>query len=633
MRDDTTRLRGGVLRSGPLQSGLGQLDWLTYQADEPRSLPNVPWVLPATGDVPDDVVLDAVATLTARHESLRSSFDADPEGRPRQVVHARAEVGLLQVDDDAARHAFFEEPFDVASRPPLRVGRTPAGELLVCVAHIAIDGMGVWTLVCELTELLDAHRQGRAPALPEDVPQPVDQALHEAGAGRARALAALRHWDAALRDHPVSVLPAGGGVPGADVVRAELDSRAAAAALVHLHRSLRATPASLLTAAAYTALAVQLEQERLALCLTWSYRELPTTRGMVAAVFRDMPLLVDLRGEPTFQEVLRRLRTAVLLSGRHMGFDVLELHECAGRVEAGRGAYLPGPEAVSVTVDAAELEAPPPGVDLRDLLAESRTTTRRTDESWDVCNVYVGAYPVDGRLLIDARFDGSLLGVEDSAALAGLIEAVLVHAATHGDLTLDEVRALATRRLRPTPGTVRVGDVRVDLDALSARLLEHPAVQRAEVRVRDGRLTAHVTGDAEPWQLRDHLLSTDNGRGATVVPEYFEVRRRDGSTVTGPGVDAATTARDGAPPPAPCGATERALRDAVAQANGLDEVATSGTYLTVGGRLHLAPRVLALLREAGFEGLTLAALRRPTSLAALAGRLHARSATDAVAPS
>ena len=64
---------------------------------------------------------------------------------------------------------------------------------------------------------------------------------------------------------------------------------------------------------------------------------------------------------------------------------------------------------------------------------------------------------------------------------------------------------------------------------------------------------------------------------------------------------------------------------AVAEANGLVGLTMAGTYLTVGGRLHHGPRVLSLLWDNGFDGISVADLRRPTSLVALAGRLRVRS--------
>jgi hypothetical protein len=263
-----------------------------------------------------------------------------------------------------------------------------------------------------------------------------------------------------------------------------------------------------------------------------------------------------------------------------MGFDVLEFHERAGRVEAEQGGYLPGPEAISCVFDGIDLESADPGCDPRTLLGDSRVLSiERTNGFADVCNLYISAYPVDGRLHIHSRIDAS-----------------------------------------PGERWACSDGVWVDLDFLADRLGEHPGVRHAEVLEEDCLVTAYVNADLEPWELRDLLLSTDNGRNAVLSPHRFVVSRTDGTTVAGSGVDR--------PALAPEGAAGQALRDAVASANGLAEVTMAGPYLTVGGRLHLVPRVLSLLLDEGFEGIAVEDLRRPTSLGALAGRLRRAIGAD-----
>uniref|UniRef100_A0AAU3GQ40 Condensation domain-containing protein n=1 Tax=Streptomyces sp. NBC_01401 TaxID=2903854 RepID=A0AAU3GQ40_9ACTN len=612
--EEPVRVSGVPQRTGPLQSGLSQLEWLSYRSGGHGSLPNLSWVVTVPDGLPDDAVSEVVSTLLLRHETLRTTFDADADGRPRQNVHEYVVAALPRVEGEASRHLFAEAPFDVASGPPVRFGRTADGDLIFSIAHIAVDGTGAWIVVSDLTELLAARAQGREARLSAKVPQPIDRALHEREGGRRRVESALGYWTRALGDFPVTVLPVSRGRPGADVVRADLESPAAGMALAVLQRKPGATPASIFTAAVYAALAVQFGRERLGLSLTWSFREFPATREMVAAVFRDMPLIVDLAGEPSFSEVLRRLQKAVLLAGRHMGFDVLEFHESAGRIEAERGGFLPGPEAISCTLDGIEWEDTEPGSDPRTMLADSRVSIERTNGFADVCNLYISAYAEEGRLHIHSRIDASVVGARDSAGLVKLIEAILVHASVSGDLTFPAAESLAGDPWRPDARWARVDGVWVDLDFLTGRLQEHPAVHHAEVREEHDRLTAFVSTDLEPWELRDFLLSTDNGRNAVLSPHHFVIRRPDGDTVAGSGVDR--------PMLAPRGAAEKALRDAVAEANDLAGPTMAGTYLTVGGRLHLAPRVLSLLLDSGFEGIAVMDLRRPTSLVALAGRLR-----------
>ncbi|MBN6053833.1 hypothetical protein JYK22_17970, partial [Nonomuraea sp. RK-328] len=65
----------------------------------------------------------------------------------------------------------------------------------------------------------------------------------------------------------------------------------------------------------------------------------------------------------------------------------------------------------------------------------------------------------------------------------------------------------------------------------------------------------------------------------------------------------------------------RALADAVRLVNGLSRLDLSDSYTLAGGRALRIPRVLAELREHGWEGLTLRQLAGPAPLDVLAGRL------------
>ncbi|WP_369794635.1 condensation domain-containing protein [Kutzneria sp. 744] len=146
------------------------------------------WVVAVPERLPDDQVREVVRSLVLRHEVLRTTFDADGDGRPRQSVHEDVLVAALpHIEDEQSRHLFVETPFDVTSESPIRFGRTSAGDLIFVVSHIAADGTGAWILVDELTELLAARAQRRDARLGADVPQPVDRACHERAGGRPRA--------------------------------------------------------------------------------------------------------------------------------------------------------------------------------------------------------------------------------------------------------------------------------------------------------------------------------------------------------------------------------------------------------------------------------------------------------------
>ncbi|MFE3447826.1 condensation domain-containing protein, partial [Nonomuraea sp. NPDC059194] len=128
------------------------------------------YVLPASARLrgPVDVALlqRRLDATVARHESLRMTFPAGPDGRPEVRVAASARVPLRVVDttsggdpEEAARRVLSAElarPFDLATGPLVRatlVRLAPDDHaLLVAAHHIVTDG---WSADLILRELLN----------------------------------------------------------------------------------------------------------------------------------------------------------------------------------------------------------------------------------------------------------------------------------------------------------------------------------------------------------------------------------------------------------------------------------------------------------------------------------------------
>ncbi|MFL6116766.1 MAG: condensation domain-containing protein, partial [Catenulispora sp.] len=125
---------------------------------------------------------DALTTLVARHESLRTTFDS-VDGHGVQVVHPPSAVALPVLDlgglprperEGALRQALAEEgarPFDLREGPLLRVGlvRLAADEhvLMLSMHHIVTDGWSTGVISDELSAAYAAALEGREPELPE----------------------------------------------------------------------------------------------------------------------------------------------------------------------------------------------------------------------------------------------------------------------------------------------------------------------------------------------------------------------------------------------------------------------------------------------------------------------------------
>ncbi|HRC86383.1 MAG TPA: condensation domain-containing protein, partial [Thermoanaerobaculia bacterium] len=166
---------------------------------------NMPAGLHLLGPLSPRELARALTGLVARHEALRTTFEAR-DGRPLQRIHPPAAVPLPLVDlsgleaegrlervrELAARE--IRRPFDLERGPLLRatlVRMAPAEHaLLLSQHHIVSDGWSIGVLLADLGRLLRLGR-GEAAALPELALQYADFALWQRERLQGEALESL----------------------------------------------------------------------------------------------------------------------------------------------------------------------------------------------------------------------------------------------------------------------------------------------------------------------------------------------------------------------------------------------------------------------------------------------------------
>ncbi|MBA2672822.1 non-ribosomal peptide synthase/polyketide synthase, partial [Ramlibacter sp.] len=181
-------------RSGDVPLSYAQQRLWFLDRYEPQSAAyNIPMAMRLKGRGMDAAKLQAVfAQLVARHESLRTAFDAN-NGEAVQVIREELDVpvrfddlsGLPQDAREAKAAQLLEqeagEPFDLAEGPLLRVGLVKLGEdehiLLLTMHHIVSDGWSMGVLVDEVAQIYRAHGEGRQPNLPPLAIQYADYAV------------------------------------------------------------------------------------------------------------------------------------------------------------------------------------------------------------------------------------------------------------------------------------------------------------------------------------------------------------------------------------------------------------------------------------------------------------------------
>ncbi|WP_309223192.1 non-ribosomal peptide synthetase [Micromonospora sp. CP22] len=177
-----------------------------------------------------DALRAAVATVIARHEILRTSFDLTGYSVPMQLVHAEATAQVTVVDGrdvpPGEQVRLFEEfvaaeranRFDLATAPLLRVAAHQDGPeswwLTFTICHAVTEG---WSTAQLLAELLAAYAEladGRQPT--ETEAPPVRYADFIAAELSSLASDEDRdYWRTTIEEHAPFALPTGWGDVGA----------------------------------------------------------------------------------------------------------------------------------------------------------------------------------------------------------------------------------------------------------------------------------------------------------------------------------------------------------------------------------------------------------------------------------
>ncbi|HEX2204790.1 MAG TPA: amino acid adenylation domain-containing protein [Longimicrobium sp.] len=334
--------RGGALPLSFAQQRLWFLDRL-----EPGSTRyNVPVALRLSGPLDVAALEKAVDRVVRRHEALRTTFAA-VEADAVQVIAPPSAFTLAvepieDADDgeaEALRRARAEAdaPFDLARGPLFRARLLRMGAeehvLLMTTHHTVADGWSIGLLFRELSALYAAFAEGRPSPLAPLPVQYADFAAWQRGVLGDHVLdAQLEWWRAALAgapallelptDHPRPSAPAHRGA----TARARLP-RETAAALRTLGRREGVTLFMSLLAAYQALLGRCAGQDEVVVGSAIAGRTRGETEGVVGDFVNMLALRADLSGDPTFRELLRRVRETTLGAYAHQDLPFERLVE------------------------------------------------------------------------------------------------------------------------------------------------------------------------------------------------------------------------------------------------------------------------------------------------------------------
>ncbi|MHA3772142.1 non-ribosomal peptide synthetase [Verrucomicrobiota bacterium sgz303538] len=330
--------RRGHSSSLPL-SFAQELTWLLTRS-EPDNLQHEQLCIRIRGYLQITALERSLNELVRRHEVLRASFEMYG-GEPRQKISPHCFIPLrvadLSTQSEPDREAMARalairektDRFDLQLAPLLRAKLLRLGEddhVFVFTAHrMVIDSCSRSVF---LDELLQLYRGAHLPELPIQYADfSAWQREHLQGSQYSRE---LRYWKSRLESAPVlQDLPTDNPRPAIKSYRGArfplTISRELTNRLRALGQSADCTLFMMLLAAFQTLVHRYTGSEDLVIGSPAANRNHPDTEGLIGCFINTLVLRTDLSGEPTFQDLLRRVRKVVRGAYAHQDFPFEKL--------------------------------------------------------------------------------------------------------------------------------------------------------------------------------------------------------------------------------------------------------------------------------------------------------------------
>nr|WP_237514660.1 non-ribosomal peptide synthase/polyketide synthase [Streptomyces sp. SID4945] len=319
----------------PLSSAQQRL-WLLQQVEETGTAYHIPTAWRLTGELDRAALEAALHDVVTRHAPLRTVFPA-VEGVPYQRVLTPDEaavplttVGHEELSAEAAR------PFDLARDLPLRAALAPTGPgehvLLLVLHHIATDEWSDRPLRADLATAYAARAAGRAPDWAPLPARYADYTLWQRDLLAETGPALLDHWTRALAGLPEELnLPTDRPRPAESSGRGGTVGFTVSPDLERALRALARTHGVSMFMVAQAAVAGLLHRlgagEDIPLGAPVSGRADEALEDLVGFFVNSLVLRTDLSGEPTFAELLARVRETDLAAYAHQDLPFERLVE------------------------------------------------------------------------------------------------------------------------------------------------------------------------------------------------------------------------------------------------------------------------------------------------------------------
>ena len=317
--------------------------WVLDQLDEATAAYTIPVALELSGPLDVDAFRRAVAHIVARHESLRTVFVVEGD-EPVQVVLPSLTIPIeveelraisAEARDDALRSATeanLNRGFDLATGPLMRMRLLRTADdthvWLAAFHHIIADGVSIGIFFGELEQAYASlSRGGTLDGDPLALQYPdyaVWQRKSITGNAAARQVA---YWKGALAELPTLELATDRPRPAIMTAAGGKRELAIPAELADGMRALArregATPYAAFLAAFAALLHRYTAQEDLVIGSITAGRRRAEVEPLIGLFVNTLAIRADVSGDPSFAELLRRLRdrTLAALSNQDIPFE------------------------------------------------------------------------------------------------------------------------------------------------------------------------------------------------------------------------------------------------------------------------------------------------------------------------